>query len=191
MEITEIDRNLTYFKVLNESENHNGLQYHTGLVEDMLPFESDPERSCVKGRIYITTLENLPIFFDYGCWIRPCWIPEDAQALIDPQGDKIGVDKVVFGDRLSFAEYFGKIFDPERIDLKDSWILVRFCSDYFDKWFDPDKYNWGYSWALARYCSDYFDKWFDPERYNWGYSWALAKYCPDKKHIWGKYIQEV
>ena len=167
MEITEIDRNLTYFKVLNESENHNGLQYHTGLVEDILPFESDPEKGSVKGRIYITTSEKLPRFFGYGCWIRPCWIPEDAQALIDPQGDKIGVDKAIFGDRFGFAEYFGTLFDP-------------------------DKYNWGdYSWVLAEYCSDHFDKWFDPERYNWDYCGYLAKYCPDKKRIWGKYIQEV
>ena len=41
-----------YFKITNASENHHGLQYHTGLVEDILPFQE--EGSCVPGGIYFT-----------------------------------------------------------------------------------------------------------------------------------------
>ena len=43
------DRNKTYYKITNENECHNGLQYHDGLVIDPKPFNNDPEASCVKG----------------------------------------------------------------------------------------------------------------------------------------------
>ena len=67
----KFDYTKTYYKITNKKENHRGLQYKTGLVEDILPFNSDPEKRCVKGRIYVTDLEHLPLFFSYGCWIRP------------------------------------------------------------------------------------------------------------------------
>ena len=62
--------------------------------------------------------------------------------------------------------------------------------EYFDKLFDPDKFNWEDSWRLARRCSEYFDTWFYPDKFKWKYSDYLEKYCPDKKHIWGQYVTE-
>ena len=145
----------------------------------------------MKGRIFITTQENLPFYFSFGDWIRPCWIPEDAHALIDPEGDIIRVDIAYFGDRFSFAEYFDKVFDPEKIDWDVSWCFAMFCSDFIDKWFYPDKFKWTYSEVLITFCSKHFDKWFDPDklgRYDYLY---LEYYCPDKRHIWGQYVTGV
>ena len=41
-----------YLKITNEAENHNGLQYHDGLIQDILPFKK--EGSCVPGGIYFS-----------------------------------------------------------------------------------------------------------------------------------------
>jgi hypothetical protein len=86
-----------YLKITNEAENHNGLQYHDGLVEDILPFE--PEGSCVAGGIYFTTPEYICKFLEYGVWVREVTVPEDAQIVQDPEGDKWRADKVVLSSR--------------------------------------------------------------------------------------------
>ena len=46
-----------YLKITNKEENHYGLGYHDGLVEDIIPFQ--PEGSCVPGGIYFTTPEYI------------------------------------------------------------------------------------------------------------------------------------
>lgn len=78
----EIDRTKIYFKVTNEKENHYELQYHDGLVEDIIPFNDNSEDSCVEGGIYFTDLENIYEFFDYGCYIRPLTIPGNAKVVL-------------------------------------------------------------------------------------------------------------
>ena len=60
MEIEKVDLEQVYYKVTNEEERHNGLNYKTGVVEDILPFNDNPKASCVRGGIYFTTPENLP-----------------------------------------------------------------------------------------------------------------------------------
>jgi len=59
----KLDFNKTYYKVTNKEENHRGLQYKTGLIEDILPFNNNKEETCTSGRIYITNLKHLPVFF--------------------------------------------------------------------------------------------------------------------------------
>ena len=72
-----------YFKITNTEENHNGLQYHTGLVEDILPFQK--EGSCVPGGIYFSDEKHILDFLNYGFWIREVNVPEDAEIVEDPQ----------------------------------------------------------------------------------------------------------
>jgi hypothetical protein len=91
-----------YLKITNEAEIHNNLQYHDGLVKDILPFE--PEGSCVSGGIYFTTPEHICEFLYYGVWIREVTIPEDAQIVQDPEGEKWRADKVVLSPRRDLRE---------------------------------------------------------------------------------------
>jgi hypothetical protein len=92
-----------YLKILKGKENHNGLQYHTGLVKDILPFE--PEGSCVSGGIYFTTPKHICKFLGYGVWVREVTIPNRARMVQDPEGDKWRANKVVLGTR----KHLGKV----------------------------------------------------------------------------------
>jgi hypothetical protein len=91
-----------YLKITNKDENHNNLQYHDGLIEDILPFK--PKGSCVPGGIYFTTSKYICGFLDYGIWIREVTIPEDAQMVMDPEGDKWRANKVVLSPRKDLRE---------------------------------------------------------------------------------------
>ena len=189
MQIKKININKTYYKVLNKNEQHYGLKYKIGMNIDILPFDDNPRHCCCKGRIYFTTLENLPLFFGYGCWIRPVTITKDAKVIIDPTGDKIGADKVILGKRISVKQYFDTLFDPDKFEWRyHSDHLALYASKYFDKWFDPEKFNYyHHSYTLPMYCSKHFTKWFYPNKFNWEQSWALEKYCLKYKHIWIKH----
>ena len=93
-----------YFKITNPEENHQGLQYHDGLVEDILPFQK--EGSCVPGGIYFSNETYICGFLNYGPWIREITIPKDAKMVMDPSGWKWRANKVILGERrdLSKAE---------------------------------------------------------------------------------------
>lgn len=62
-----------YYKITNKNENHHGLQYYTGLVEDPKPF--DPYGDCTSGGIYFASTDILA-FLDNGTWIREVTLPE-------------------------------------------------------------------------------------------------------------------
>ena len=84
-----------YYKVVNDEERHNGLQYKTGLVTDVIPFNSDPAASCVPGGIYFTTLDYIGQFYKLGNKIRPLTIPKDCKDVLpDPSGDKFRAKSV-------------------------------------------------------------------------------------------------
>jgi hypothetical protein len=86
-----------FLKITNQEENHHGLQYHTGLVEDIIPFER--KGTCVAGGIYFTTPQYICRFLSFGEWIRELTIPKDAEMVKDPGGDKWRASKVVLGKR--------------------------------------------------------------------------------------------
>jgi hypothetical protein len=93
---------MTYLKITNELENHKGLQYNNGLIEDILPFAK--EGSCVPGGIYFSDEKNICRYVGYGPWIREVTIPEDAEMVEDPQGGKWRASKVILGERRSLSE---------------------------------------------------------------------------------------
>jgi hypothetical protein len=105
----KLDRKATYYKVTNKEENHNGLQYHDGIVKDVLPFCSDKSQSCVAGGIYFTDIHNIGSFFGYGCWVRPVAIPTKAKAIIDPQGDKLRANMIKMGKRIDKVKFLTKL----------------------------------------------------------------------------------
>jgi len=88
---------MKYYKILNEKENHRGLQYYDGLNIDILPF--DPSGSCEPGGIYFSRKDILA-FIDYGPWIREVTLPPDAQVYKDHDDiEKWKADKVILGKR--------------------------------------------------------------------------------------------
>jgi hypothetical protein len=97
-----VETNMTYLKITNSEENHKGLQYKTGLIEDILPFEK--EGSCVPGGIYFSDEKNICNFLSYGVWIREVSVPSDAEMVKDPKGDKWRASKVILGERKSLSE---------------------------------------------------------------------------------------
>jgi hypothetical protein len=151
----------TYYKITNQEECHNDLQYHNGLIVDPVKFNDDPEKSCVPGGIYFTTAGYLPRFFKYGIWIRPVTIPEKARVILDPEGDKYRADKLFFHPRKDKNFYFDKLFDKKTFPKVGYWYLAIYCSDKFDIWFDKKTFP----------IKDYY---------------YLARYCSDKKHIWDR-----
>jgi hypothetical protein len=58
---------MKYYKITNEEENHHGLQYKDGVVEDIWPF--NPSGNCMPGGIYFASKDILA-FLSYGVWIR-------------------------------------------------------------------------------------------------------------------------
>ncbi len=91
-----------YFKITNQTENHHGIQYHDGLIIDHIPFRK--EGSCCPGGIYFTTPEYICEFLYIGYYIREVTIPEDAEMVQDPEGDKWRASKVILGPRKDLRE---------------------------------------------------------------------------------------
>ena len=72
---------MKFYKITNEDEHHNGLQYQDGLNVDPLPFSEDGD--CVPGGIYFAR-EDILAFLNYGPWIREVTIPDDARMVENP-----------------------------------------------------------------------------------------------------------
>jgi len=203
------DRRKTYWKVTNEDECHYGLQYKTGLVIDPVPFNNNPDESCVEGGIYFTTREYIHRFFWVGTNLRPVKIPKDAKVVLDPEGDKYRADRVILREKKSLDYYFDHLFNkdtfqknyykflakycPKHFDKwfdkktfykKDYWYLVEYCPEHFDKWFDKDTFPKIYYRHLAKYCTEYFDKWFDKNTFPKKDYWYLIKYCSEHFNKW-------
>ena len=88
---------MNYYKILNEFECHNSLQYKTGLNIDPEPF--NPSGNCTPGGIYFAR-EDILAFLDYGPWIRKVTIPEDARVYENPgRPKKWKADKIILGER--------------------------------------------------------------------------------------------
>ena len=73
-----------FYKLTNPSENHNGLQFKDGLIEDHMPF--DPKHNCSSGGIYFTNEEHIVRWVRKGddimYWIREIIIYDDAKVSI-------------------------------------------------------------------------------------------------------------
>jgi len=88
---------MSYYKILNKEECHNGLQYKTGLNIDPLRF--NPYGECEPGGIYFSR-EDILAFLFHGPWIRKVTLPEDAQVYKEPGNSRNWkADKVILGKR--------------------------------------------------------------------------------------------
>jgi len=182
----EPDRDKTFWKVTNSKEYHHGLQYSTGLVIDPIPFNDNPNESCVEGGIYFTTKEYIHRFFWIGHNLRPVKIPKDARVVLDPSGDKYRADKLVFKEKKDLGYYFDYLFDRKTFPIDEYKYLAIRCPDYFDKWFDKDTFPKKDYQYLAEYCPDHFVKWLDKKTFPKEDYWYLERYCYKYKYIWKK-----
>ena len=121
----EKKKKMTYYKITNESENHYGLQYQDGLVEDIIPFAQ--EGSCCDGGIYFSDEKNILEFLNYGVFIREIEIPNDAQMVKNPEGNKWRASKVFLHPRKDLREVSTwKFIIESGIDIH-AWDYVVLC----------------------------------------------------------------
>jgi len=80
-----------FYKITNAEEKHYNHQYTDGRNVLSDKFESDPQRSCCSGGLYITTGKYIMGFLQYGVNLRLVTLPFDDPAfriLKDKTGDK-------------------------------------------------------------------------------------------------------
>jgi len=88
---------MNFYKILNKEENHNGLQYKTGLNVDPLPW--DPVGDCTPGGIYFSR-EDILAFIGYGPWLREVIVPKGVEVYENPgKPKKWKAHKVILGKR--------------------------------------------------------------------------------------------
>ena len=103
-EFKKLYPDITFVKLTNERENHNGFQFKTGVNRDHLPF--NPEGVCQPGGIYICPSHLFYKWLSYNekmFWFRIVTIPDNAQ-IYDESSDKVKVDHLILSERKSIDE---------------------------------------------------------------------------------------
>ena len=99
------------YKVMNQEENHYGLQYRTGVNRDILPF--NPSGSCKAGGIYYADENHICEFLGMGCWVREVTLLPESRVYADPNGNKYKTDVMSMGERVAISKWLPK-FITER-----------------------------------------------------------------------------
>jgi hypothetical protein len=124
---------MNYYKITNEKEIHNGLQYQTGINSDPVSF--NPSGDCQKGGIYFAR-EDILAFLNYGTYIRKVTIPSDAKIYKNPGfPKKFKADKVILGRKRKISFRLIKKLVQEGADIHaDNDCALRFASEsgHFD-----------------------------------------------------------
>jgi hypothetical protein len=104
---------MKFWKITNDQENHNGMQYHDGLNEDILEFR--PSGDCESGGIYFASKDILA-FLSYGPWIREVTLPENEEVYENPGTPvKYKAHRVILGERKKWndPEVFKEILEED------------------------------------------------------------------------------
>lgn len=123
-QFNELTKNLFLVKLTNQTENHHGFQYQTGLNIDTGSIRNRP---CSQG-LYFTELDKIPLWLDYKhhkvvikdqdetyvdyvvdpmIWYRTVTIPDTAQVYIEK--DKFKTDQFILSERKRIEE----LSDPQ------------------------------------------------------------------------------
>jgi len=114
---------MKYYKILNQKENHNGLQYQTGLNVDPLPF--NPSGNSNSGGIYFAS-EDILGFLDFGYWIREVTLPDNEEIYENPGNPKkFKAHRVILGKRKKInLEVIKKLVsEGANVQACDDWAL--------------------------------------------------------------------
>lgn len=94
-----------FVKLTNESENHNGFQFKTGLNIDTVPFNYT--KDCTPGGIYFCSVDEIAWWVNYGNkemkYYRIVTIPSDAR-VYDEDVTKMKADKLILSERKEISE---------------------------------------------------------------------------------------
>jgi hypothetical protein len=91
---------MDYYKVTDVSENHNGLQFHDGLVEDIKPFDKNTD--CDYGIYFSHVPDNWTRLYNCSsrmCHLRRVTLPNDA--IVKIELNKVKANKVILGSVLT------------------------------------------------------------------------------------------
>jgi len=135
-----------FYKITNKCEKHYDFQYKDGLNELEEPFDDDATHSCVKGGLYITTLQYIVNFYEYGVNLRKVILPvndPEFKIVKDPQGNKWRVNKLILGEKYSL--YDPKTYELFGLDISDNNYIIRWALAYenisFLNWWIDSKQN--------------------------------------------------
>ena len=96
--------NQIFVKLTNQSENHHGCHFQTGLNTDPMPF--DPQGNCKPGGIYFCLMEKIPMWLNYSLlpmiYCRLVTIPDNAQVWVE--NDKFKADQIILGERQEIGD---------------------------------------------------------------------------------------
>lgn len=94
---------VSYFKITNLREVHNGYVYTDGLNILDKPFEE--VGSCVPGGLYFTTIDHIHKFYHYGCNLREISLPKNLPDFkMVPDGNKFRANKIILGKSYSLLD---------------------------------------------------------------------------------------
>ena len=75
---------MKYYKIFNEIHTHHEMEYKKGLNTDSIPFNSNPNDSCVEGGLYFSDKENICQFlYNKGVFIREITLPDNELVVKD------------------------------------------------------------------------------------------------------------
>lgn len=99
----EISGDGPFYKLLNESEQHYGMKYATGVNTDVLPF--NPSGVCSSGGLYFFSRRQFVSFWwhvppENVVWLR--MVSFTPNSLIWDEGDKMKTNEFVLGERQLF-----------------------------------------------------------------------------------------
>ena len=128
-----------YYKFLQSDLCHNGYTYHLGLNIDPMSF--NPSGYCQPGGFYLTTLEHLLHYYEYGPYLGIVSLPHDRDAQIYHEEDRIKVDqlileKIVTGedDLLEIFRNIRKKYDSQTMPSKMCQIAAGYGHLEVLKW---------------------------------------------------------
>jgi len=94
-----------YFKITNETENHNGFQYEDGLNILDKKFDENPDNHCSVGGLYFATIDHIHEFFHYGIYLRVIELPlGDSDFKMVKDENKFRANKIILKDKYLLSD---------------------------------------------------------------------------------------
>lgn len=94
-----------FFKVINRKKKHYDHEYHDGLNKLNKPFKDKGE--CIKNGLYFTTLEHIPLYYEFGVWLYEITLPTDNpefKMCQDPTKTKWRANMIILGKCYSLTD---------------------------------------------------------------------------------------